>query len=57
MTQEDVAFESGVDRSYLSYIERGLHQPTIAVLFKISRALNTSPSTILAVVEEELENE
>ena len=55
MTQEDVAFKCGVDRSYLSYIERGLHQPSVAVLFKIARALDISPSTILAEVEKEIQ--
>lgn len=55
LSQEDVAYESGVDRSFLSEIERGIHQPTVSTLFRIARALGTSASAVLAAVEEEIE--
>ena len=53
LSQEDVAFESGVDRSFLSHIERGLQQPSISILFRIAEALGTPASTILAEAEQE----
>ena len=55
MSQEDVAFESGVDRSFLSEIERGIHQPSVSTLFRIARALGMTASAVLAAVEEEIE--
>ena len=54
LSQEDVAFESGVDRSFLSHIERGLQQPSISILFRIAEALGTPASAILAEAEKEI---
>ena len=56
LSQEDVAFESGVDRSFLSNIERGLQQPSISVLFRIAEVLETPAWSILAeAVENDIE--
>ena len=55
LTQEDVSFESGVDRAFLSQIERGQQLPSIVTLFKLARVLGTTPSSILRQVEEQLE--
>ena len=55
LSQEDVAFESGVDRSFLSHIERGLQQPSISILFRIAEALGTLASAILAEAEKEMQ--
>lgn len=55
LSQEDVAFESGVDRSFLSHIERGLQQPSISILFRIAEVLGTPASTILAEAEKEIQ--
>lgn len=52
LSQETVAFESGINRSHLSQIERGVQQPTIGTLLKLARALEVSPVTIMALVEE-----
>ena len=57
LSQEDVAYESGVDRSFLSEIERGIHQPTVSTLFRIARALGFSVTSIMAEVEEVLSAE
>lgn len=53
-TQEQLALEADVQRNYVSLIERGVNQPTIAVLFKLANALKCSPSTLILLVEEEL---
>jgi transcriptional regulator with XRE-family HTH domain len=53
-TQEHLALEADVQRNYVSLIERGVNQPTIAVLFKLANALKCSPSTLILLVEEEL---
>ncbi|WP_454840527.1 helix-turn-helix domain-containing protein [Pseudomonas hormoni] len=54
LTQEQLALEADVQRNYVSLIERGVNQPTIAVLFKLANALKCSPSTLIRLVEEEL---
>jgi len=37
-SQEDLALEAGVNKNYLSDLERGERNPTIKVLEKIARA-------------------
>lgn len=54
LTQEQLALEADVQRNYVSLIERGINQPTIAVLFKLANALKCSPSSLILLVEEEL---
>ncbi|MGF6732071.1 transcriptional regulator with XRE-family HTH domain [Paraburkholderia youngii] len=51
LTQEQLAFEAGIERSYVSMLERGRNQPTLAMLFAIAKALNCSPSRLIAEVE------
>jgi transcriptional regulator with XRE-family HTH domain len=54
LTQEQLALEADVQRNYVSLMERGVNQPTIAVLFKLAGALKCSPSALILSVEEEL---
>ncbi|OGH47944.1 MAG: hypothetical protein A3A51_00030 [Candidatus Levybacteria bacterium RIFCSPLOWO2_01_FULL_39_10] len=42
LTQEELAFKAGVDRTYISLLERGLRNPTLKRLWKISRVLKMS---------------
>jgi transcriptional regulator with XRE-family HTH domain len=51
LTQEQLALEAGVQRTYVSMIERGINQPTITVIFKLAAGLNCRPSVIIAEVE------
>ncbi len=39
MSQEDLAFKVGVDRSYMGFVERGEKNPTLMTLLKVARAL------------------
>lgn len=43
--------EANVQRNYVSLIERGVHQPTIIVIFKLAAALKCQPSALIADVE------
>ena len=46
MTQEDLAFKVGVDRSYMGFVERGEKNPTFDKLVKIAKALQISLSEL-----------
>ncbi|WP_397386637.1 helix-turn-helix domain-containing protein [Paenibacillus roseipurpureus] len=50
-SQEELAFNSGLDRTYISMLERGKRQPTLTTIFSISKALNVSPSLLIKEVE------
>lgn len=39
MTQEDLAFKVGVDRSYMGFLERGEKNPTLSTVIKIAKVL------------------
>ncbi|MFT2011473.1 helix-turn-helix domain-containing protein [Pontibacter sp. 13R65] len=51
MSQEELAFRSGLDRTYISLLERGLRVPTIDTLFKVSRSLGVQPEDIVAQIK------
>ena len=55
MTQEQLALAAGVDRSYVSQLERDLKSPTIQMLFRLCAALQTSPSKLIAKLERRLQ--
>lgn len=48
LSLRQLAAQSKVSNAYLSQIERGLHQPSVAVLRAIAEALNVSSETLLA---------
>lgn len=52
LSQEALAAECELDRNYISLLERGLRQPTLTTIFKIAKALNMSPSSIITEVEK-----
>lgn len=47
LSQEELAHEAGVDRTYVSQVERRQRNITIAVLSKIAAALRTTPDKLL----------
>jgi transcriptional regulator with XRE-family HTH domain len=46
-SQEDLAFECGLHRTYVSGVERGIRNPTIVVLDKIAGALGIAAFRLL----------
>nr|WP_124373561.1 helix-turn-helix transcriptional regulator [Pseudomonas chlororaphis] len=54
LTQEQLAHDADIQRNYVSLIERGIHQPTVVVLFKLASALKCPASAILIDLETEL---
>ncbi len=51
LSQETLAYESELDRSYISMLERGLKMPTIATLFQLAAVLKKAPFEIIKLVE------
>lgn len=47
LTQEELAFESGLDRTYISQVERKLRNPTVTVIARLAKALKLLPSDLL----------
>lgn len=53
LSQEALSLEAGVQRNYVSLIERGVNQPTITIIFKLATALGMTPSQVVELVEKE----
>lgn len=47
-SQEELAFESGVHRTYVSGVERGARNPTIRVIARLAATLRVKPADLLA---------
>ncbi len=54
LTQEELALESELDRTFLSLMERGLRRPSLTTIFVLSRHFGLSPSQLVHEVEERL---
>ena len=53
-SQEKLAFEANLDRTYISLLERGQRMPTLDTIFKLAEALKISPSEFIKKIEEDL---
>jgi len=51
-SQEQLAYEAGVDRTFISMLETGKRQPTLSVIFALAIALNLRPEEIIAATRE-----
>lgn len=47
ISQEELAERAGVDRTYISILERGLKSPTLDTLERICSALGTLPERVI----------
>lgn len=54
-TQEQLAWDTQMEQTYISQLERGLKEPGIRTVRKIAHALGTTASHIMAEVEKMLE--
>ena len=46
-SQEELAFQSGIHQTYISGVESGKRNPTVAVLKRLADALGVSSATLL----------
>lgn len=54
LSQERLALDAELDRTYISLLERGLRQPSIKTLFAIAAILNVPPHKIVQAVENRM---
>ncbi|NOT65289.1 MAG: helix-turn-helix transcriptional regulator [Methylotenera sp.] len=51
ISQEELAFLAGVDRTFVSRIERGIRQPSLRTLIGLGKALKVSAADLLLETE------
>jgi transcriptional regulator with XRE-family HTH domain len=47
LSQEELAFNAGMKRSYVSDLERGTRNPSVKALARLAEALDVSPASLL----------
>ncbi len=53
ITQEGLALSVGLDRTFISMLERGLRQPTLTTLFLIAQGLDVELLELIKAVERD----
>jgi len=56
LSQEELAYLSDLDRTYISMLERGKRQPSLKTIFMLASTLDILPSEIMIKIEELLNN-
>ena len=54
ISQDSLAALCEFDRTYPSLLERGLRSPTLAMIFRLSEALDINPSLLVTRTYDEL---
>ena len=52
MSQDELAYEAGVSRSYLSQLEKGVFYASLKIVGKLADALGAEPAELLRIVEK-----
>mgnify|MGYP000150320967 CR=1 FL=1 len=47
LSQEQLGLACGIDRTYVSLLERGLRQPTLTTIFLVAKHLRVSPAELV----------
>lgn len=53
LSQEQLAFEANIHRTYISDVERAARNPTVTVLERLASALQVRECELLAEISEE----
>ena len=56
ISQEQLALDCELDRTYISLIERGVQSPTIRTVAKLAEILGTKPSVLVLRMEQILDS-
>lgn len=54
LSQERLALEGNIDRTFISMLERGIRQPSLTSLILIAEVLGISASELMAAVERQM---
>jgi transcriptional regulator with XRE-family HTH domain len=55
LSQQEVADYSEMDRTYLSDLERGLHMPTLNIVFKLADVFKVKPQDLVQKVDKAMQ--
>ncbi|WP_330217723.1 helix-turn-helix domain-containing protein [Allorhizobium undicola] len=53
LSQEALALEASIDRTYVSGIERGRRNPSLTMIAKLAERLKTTPAALLTPINED----
>lgn len=53
VSQEELAFQSDLHRTYVSGVERGVRNPTVAIVARLADALGVKPAKLLEYQEDQ----
>lgn len=51
LSQEELALNCGLDRTFISLLERGLRQPSLSTVFNVAEQLGVSANELVRQVE------
>ena len=54
LTQEQLAFESDLQRVYISILELGHQQPSLSTILKLAKGLNCPAAELIEAVEDKI---
>jgi len=52
LSQEELALDAGMKRSYLSDLERGTRNPSVKALGRLAEALSVDPAVLLTLEQD-----
>jgi len=53
ISQETLAFNAGLHRTYISLLERGVRQPSLETIFLLATAMSLEPSELIHRVQKQ----
>ncbi len=55
LSQEELADQCGIHRTYVSQLERGLKSPTLRLIWQICASLDVNPLSLITNVQKRME--
>lgn len=57
LSQEELADQCSIHRTYVSQLERGLKSPTLRLVWQICASLDVSPPSLIADMQKRLQDD